>query len=195
MDPHTKLLYFISRSGHESLCVPDVKTAAGESLRYHIFMEMHDSPFYGHRGAVATYGAMRTRFYWPKMYEDIQKYISACPECQNNKINRSKPKGLLQPIQNPTGPGQSLNMDFMTDLPRSYYRGAWYDTCWVLVDRCSHRVYGLLCRKNNTAEELTDLFLHEYVLATMNGLPRELIGDRDRTIPPVNWAHHGRQYG
>ena len=142
-------------------------------------MEMHDSPFYGHRGAVATYGAMRTRFYWPKMYEHIQKYIQSCPECQNNKINRSKPKGLLQPLQSPSSPGQSLNMDFMTDLPRSYYRGAWYDTCWVFVDRCSHRAYGLLCRKNNTAEELTDLFLQEYVLASMNGLPQELVSDRD----------------
>ena len=83
----------------------------------------------------------------------------------------------------------------MTDLPRSYYRGAWYDTCWVLVDRSSHRVYGLLCRKNNTAEELTDLFLHEYVLATMNGLPRELIGDRDRAFTSRHFDHLTRRLG
>ena len=95
------------------------------------------------------------------MYDNIQSYIAACPECQNNKIDRSKPKGLLQPLQVPNSPGQSLNMDFMTDLPRSYYRGAWYDTCWVFVDRCSHRTYALLCRKIDSAKILSDLFMHE----------------------------------
>ena len=115
--------------------------------------------------------------------------------CQNNKINRSKPKGLLQPLQTPTSPGQSLNMDFMTDLPRSYYRGAWYDTCWVFVDRCSHRAYGLLCRKNNTAEELSDLFLHEYVLATMNGLPLELVSDRDTIFTSNHFKNITRRLG
>ena len=195
IDPGNKLLYFLNRNGQEVLCVPDIHTEAGESLRYHIFMEMHDSPFYGHRGAVATYGSMRTRFYWPKMYENIQQYIQACPECQNNKIDRSKPKGRIQPLQNPAQPGQSLNMDFMTDLPRSYYRGAWYDTVWVLVDRCSHRVYGLMCRKNNTAEDLSDLFLHEYVLSTMNGLPLELIGDRDKIFTSHHFDHLSRRLG
>ena len=195
IDSNNKLLYFLNRNGHEVLCVPNVHNSEGESLRYHIFMECHDSPFYGHRGAVATYGIMRARFYWPKMYDNIQQYISCCPECQNNKIDRTKPKGLLQPLQNPTSPGQSLNMDFATDLPRSYYRGAWYDTAWILVDRCSHRAYGLLCRKNNSAEELCSLFMHEYVLGTMNGLPHELIGDRDTIFTSHHFDHFSRRLG
>ena len=86
IDPSTELLYFINRNGQETLCVPDVQNSDSESMRYHIFLEMHDSPFYGHRGAVATYSAMRTRFYWPKMYERIQEYIAVCPECRTIKL-------------------------------------------------------------------------------------------------------------
>ena len=142
------------------MCVPNVDAGNGENIRYHLFLEMHDSPYYGHRGANATYNAMRTKFYWLKMRDDILKWIKSCPECQNNKVDRRAPKGMLQPVQLPYQPCQSYNMDFMTDLPRSYYGGMWYDTCWVFVDRCSHRTYAILCRKDHTADTLFDLFIH-----------------------------------
>ena len=48
------LLYFIYGGGGETLCVPNVKDGLGESIHYHLFLEMHDSLFYGHRGANAT---------------------------------------------------------------------------------------------------------------------------------------------
>ena len=44
----------------------------------------------------------------------------------------------------------------------------------------SHRAYAILCRKNNTAAELFDIFLHELVLRQQNGIPLELISDRDK---------------
>ena len=94
--------------------------------------------------------------------------------------NRSKPKGLLVPVQVPYTPAQAYNMDFMTDLPKSYYRGMWYDQCWVFVDRCSHRTYTILTRKDMTAQECFELFIHEIVLKMQNGIPLELIGDRDK---------------
>ena len=180
IDPVSDLLYFINSDGCETLCVPNVKDGSGESIRYHLFLEMHDSLFYGHRGANATYAHMRSKMYWPKLLKDIRKYILSCNECQNNKIDRQKPKGLLMPVQKPTLPGQSYNMDFMTDLPKALYMGQTYDTAWIFVDRCSHRVYSILCRKNHTAEELFDLFLHQIVLRQANGIPLELISDRDK---------------
>eukprot|EP01050_Picozoa_sp_SAG11_P018116 SAG11_NODE_2691_length_3090_cov_6.560682_2_plen_317_part_00 len=62
IDPTSKLLYFVSTQGHETLCIPDYKIG-GESMRYTIFMELHDSPFFGHRGVTGTIGAIRQRFY------------------------------------------------------------------------------------------------------------------------------------
>ena len=180
IDAQHHLLYWINADGMETLCVPDVVNASGESIRYHLFMEMHDSPFYGHRGVDATYNSMRRKFYWKRMRETIVKYIKSCDQCQNNKIDRSKPKGLLVPVQVPYTPAQAYNMDFMTDLPKSYYRGMWYDQCWVFVDRCSHRTYTILTRKDMTAQECFELFIHEIVLKMQNGVPLELIGDRDK---------------
>ena len=46
-----------------------------------------------------------------------------------------------------------------------------------------------------TAEELSDLFLHEYVLATMNGLPLELISDRDTIFTSNHFKNITRRLG
>jgi transposase InsO family protein len=189
IDTEHQLLYRINIDDSETLCVPNVATANGEHIRYHLFMEMHDSPFYGHRGATATYNAMRQKFHWSNMREDIAKWIKACAQCQNNKIDRSKPKGHMQAVQVPTHPGQAYNMDFMTDLPKSYYCGMWYDTCWVFVDRCSHRTYTILTRKDHTADTHFDLFMHHLCLKQQNGIPLELIGDRDRTFTAKFFDH------
>ena len=151
VDQTTDLLYFINTDDCETLCVPDVKYANGGSIRYHVFLEMHDSLFYGHRGVQATYAQLRQKYYWPKLHKEVHKYIGSCIECQYNKIDRQKPKGLMHPVQVPTLPAQAYNMDFMTDLPKALYKGQTYDTAWIFVGRCSHRAYSILCRKNHTA--------------------------------------------
>ena len=84
----TDLLYFINTDDCETLCVPDVKYANGGSIRYHVFLEMHDSLFYGHRGVQATYAQLRQKYYWPKLHKEVHKYIGSCIECQSNKIDR-----------------------------------------------------------------------------------------------------------
>ena len=101
----------------------------------------------------------------------------------------------MQPVQVPTQPAQSYNMDFMTDLPKSYYNGMWYDTGWVFVDRCSHRTYVIPCRKNHTAEEPFDIFIHNICLKHQNGIPLELISDRDKIFTSKFFDHAATRLG
>ncbi|XP_027178179.1 uncharacterized protein LOC113777345 [Coffea eugenioides] len=37
-------------------------------------------------------------FYWPKMKEDIEAYVKTCHVCQQDKVERKKEPGLLQPL-------------------------------------------------------------------------------------------------
>ena len=119
IDENNELLYNVSQTGKETLCVPQVKRDHGETLRYKLFVELHDTPLTEHRGTAATTFALQARYFWPKLKNDVQKFISACTKCQTNKINRKKPAGGIQILQQPTGPGQSYSMDFLTDLPPS----------------------------------------------------------------------------
>ena len=86
-------------------------------------------------------------------------------------------------------------MDFITDLPRSHYRGSWYDTVWVIVDRFSKRTYTYPVRKTTTAEELTELFMQEYVFKEMNGLPLVIISDRDKLLTSKHFKNLMKRMG
>ena len=62
IDAEHGLLYRVNADDSDTLCVPAVTAANNESIRYHIYMEMHDSPFYGHRGVSGTYNAIQYTF-------------------------------------------------------------------------------------------------------------------------------------
>eukprot|EP01050_Picozoa_sp_SAG11_P037138 SAG11_NODE_14502_length_609_cov_3.054902_1_plen_134_part_10 len=132
-----------------------------------------------HRGYHATASAVRDRYFWPKMDTDIKKYIKVCPECQNSKIDRQKPRGLLINLDTPVSPGLAYNMDFVTDLPSSLYKGLRYDMALVIVDRCSYRTYILPCRKTDSAESISEAFFDEVVCKSGNGVPLYIVSDRD----------------
>jgi hypothetical protein len=73
---------------------------------------------------------IRRNFWWPKMIQEIIKYVQSCPECQLNKPARHKAYGFLQPLEPAYAPWQSIAMDFITDLPLS--DGC--DQLWVIID-------------------------------------------------------------
>ena len=53
----------------------------------------------GHIGISKTLKKIQTRFWWPKMMEDVQKYVKACNVCQRSKALPTQPGGFLQPLE------------------------------------------------------------------------------------------------
>jgi hypothetical protein len=47
----------------------------GEEERKRILYEFHDAPLGGHRGMNKTYKAIRSKFYWPDMKNEIEEYV------------------------------------------------------------------------------------------------------------------------
>ena len=73
----------------------------------------HDSQVAEHFGTYKTIGRIRANFYWPKMDEQITEYVRFSDVCQHNKVIRHKKYGLLEPIDVPMRPWNSISMDFM----------------------------------------------------------------------------------
>jgi hypothetical protein len=48
-----------------------------------------------------TQALLERGFYWPKMIDDVDEYVSTCVVCQQNKVERAKPIGLLEPLPVP----------------------------------------------------------------------------------------------
>ena len=121
------------------LCVPDVYDESGVHHRKRIFDECHSVEHRGHRGIAATRAAMQDRFFWPKMASrDIPDMVHACVTCNNCKIQRQKPQGLMNPVETPTNIGQMYNIDFIGPLPKSSLGS---DMMMICVDRFSRRVF------------------------------------------------------
>jgi hypothetical protein len=92
------------------------------------------------------------------MNEDILEFVRSCPECHKNKSAKHKPQGLLQPLDTPYIPWQSISMDLIIDLPLSEE----CDQLWVIVDRFSKMSHFIPLKKTaKTAQHLPTIYASE----------------------------------
>ena len=73
-----------------------------KDLRPTLVSEYHESIVGGgHQGFKRVYEAVKQRYYWPRMYEDIREYVKSCTTCQRGKNARPRPPPL-HPLPTPT---------------------------------------------------------------------------------------------
>ena len=83
-----------------------------QSLVTLVIQNLHSSPSGGHMGITRTLYRARERFFWPKMQETIQSFVTRCPTCNRNKSDSKQGKAPLQPI-NISEPFLFWAMDYM----------------------------------------------------------------------------------
>jgi len=143
-----------------------------EGIRTTLIAKHHDPPQAGHGGMAKTTELIKRRYYWPKIREDITRFIKNCDTCQRTKVVRHAPYGLLQSSEAPDRPWKSIAMDFITDLPKS----EGYDTILVVIDRLTKMSHFIPCSKDLDAWQFANLFMKEIV--RLHGLPHDIITDR-----------------
>ena len=107
------------------------------------------------------------------MGEDVVEYVRACLICQQDKVERCKPGGLLEPLPIPERPWESVSMDFISSLPRVGDFGS----ILVVVDRLSKYGIFIPAPLHCSAEEAARLFLKHVVKYW--GIPQNIVSDRD----------------
>lgn len=55
----------------------------------------HDPPTCAHFGFYKTLARIQDYYYWPKMRQDILKYVRYCKICQSQKLANTKTMGLM----------------------------------------------------------------------------------------------------
>jgi hypothetical protein len=149
-------------------------------VREHLFHLAHD--VLGHFGFEKSYGSLRSSFYWPKMRTDLQNaYVRGCADCQRNKGSTSLPSGPLHPLPIPDQRGDSVAIDFVGPLPED--DGC--DTIITFTDRLNSDYRLVASRADITAEQLATVFFDEWYCE--NGLPREIVSDRDKLFTSKFW--------
>ena len=150
------------------------------SLRETLFQLAHD--VLGHFGFDKTYGSLWSAYYWPNMHRDLEKgYVASCPDCQCNKSSTSKPIGPLHPLPIPDQRGDSVAIDFIGPLPEDDGK----DCIITFTDCLGSDIQLAATRTDLNAEELAYLFFDKWYCE--NGLPTDIISDRDKLFMSKFW--------
>lgn len=73
----------------------DEKLFVPPPMRLRILRESHDSATANHDGVGATCSRL-SQLWWPKMKEDVMRYVAACEICQKRKPDKQKQAGTMQ---------------------------------------------------------------------------------------------------
>ncbi len=150
------------------------------NIREQLFRLAHDS--LGHFGADKAYGSLRDAYYWPNMRCDLElSYIPSCEPCQRNKSRTSKIPGPLHPLPVPEKRGESVAIDFIGPLPED----GGFNCIATFTDRIGADVRIVPCKTTLTAEGMAQLFFDSWYCE--NGLPLEIISDRDKLFISKFW--------
>jgi hypothetical protein len=160
------------------------------SLRTRLLHECHDAPTSGHLGKDKTIDQVKRKFYWPRMDDEIHKYVTSCDSCQRNKPSNQSKIGLLQPLPIPDRPWQQVSLDLITQLPKS---SAGNDAIVVFVDKLTKMVHYVATTTNVTAPQLSQLFMRE--VCRLHGVPESILSDRDPRFTAHFWRALWAQLG
>ncbi|XP_044720159.1 reverse transcriptase (RNA-dependent DNA polymerase) domain-containing protein [Hirsutella rhossiliensis] len=174
------------------LIVPAQTSDKQTFLQTALIREAHEPQIFAHAGQNKVIKLLQRDFYWPRMKEDIRRYIRNCHDCRRNKTPRDKTPGLLHPLPVPTSVWEHVECDGK-DMPKDRYG---YDYVWTFVCKLSRIIATLPGKKNDTAEVLASRYfryLYRFFgmpsygfLTTLDSLflpsSQRLTGSRERSI-------------
>jgi len=97
------------------VCIPN-----DAKVKWLILEEGHKSRLSLHPGMTKMYQDLKESFSWQGMKKDVAQFVSACPNCQKAKVEHHRPGGILRPLEIPVWKWDSISMDFVTHLPRTF---------------------------------------------------------------------------
>ncbi|MBW0593768.1 hypothetical protein O181_133483, partial [Austropuccinia psidii MF-1] len=136
-----------------------------------ILQECHEFPYMGHMSEDRTRERVASTAWWPKWEQELSEYINTCEICQKANRKQGKKYGLLQHIEEPKHPWETINMDWVTGLVPGGKES--YNSCLIIVDRFKKSMRCLPCHKEDTAMDTALLFWNN-IISTC-GVPKIII--------------------
>ena len=161
----------------DKLVVPDVG-----DLRKQVFDAFHYEATSGHYGSDKTIELLGRYYWWPGYTVDIRRWCSECQACQRAKPSHEKPKGLLQPLQIPDQPWDSISCDWITGLPQTR---SGHDAILVVVDRLTKMAHFIPTTTRCSALDTADLIYSK--VWCRHGMSLEIVSDRDARFTSALW--------
>ena len=141
------------------------------SLQKELIKAFHDIPIAGHFGATKVAKALRQRFFWRHLLEDVRAYIRGCLICQRKKPAFPKKQGLMK-LFSASYPFEWVEFDLLGPFPLSKNGNR-----YVAVMICRFTRYPeIVGIPDTSADAAAEAFINEIVCR--HGVPRYLCTDR-----------------
>ncbi|KAL0554684.1 hypothetical protein IC582_008611 [Cucumis melo] len=116
------------------------------------------------------------------MRDDVMQYTKTCLICQQDKVEKVKVAGLLDPLPVPTRPWESVSMNFITYLPKV----GDFEAILVIIDRFSKYATFIPTTRQCSAEMTAQLFFKHVV--KLWGVSTSIVSDRDGRFIGSFWT-------
>ena len=145
-----------------------------QSLRVVAFHEAHNILHQGHE---RSFDSLAFQYYWPNMKSDIELWVKACPQCQQNKISRHNRQQLHNFPANPARL-RVLHVDLVCPSAISYLSfgndTVGFRFILTMRDRATGFVVAVPIKDKRTTTIIWTLFLHYF---SIFGPPDTLVAD------------------
>ncbi|MBW0493871.1 hypothetical protein O181_033586 [Austropuccinia psidii MF-1] len=116
----------------------------------------HDCPYMGHMSEDRTKERVASTAWWPKREKELSEHISSCERCQKANRKHGQEYEVLQPIEAPKHPWETIKLDWVTGVVPGGKENS--NAFLIIVDRFSISVRCLPCYKEDTSIDTALLF-------------------------------------
>lgn len=145
----------------------------GRNVHEIVIAEAHS--LLAHLGASKTLAYLRDNVWWKDMTSDTTIYCQSCMTCKQSKPSTQKPYGLLNPLDIPSYPWESIGVDFVGPLPESKNWDGIFNSITVVICLLTLMVHLIPSRKDYNACEIAELMFE--AVYKHHGLPKSIVSD------------------
>ena len=106
-------------SGAGTQQIQQILIPANQKIRDEVFKWSHAHPSAGHFGIEATAARAMLKFYWPGIYSDMRKWVTACETCLA-KQQKVQTTATVHVPRRHGYPGEILYVDLVGPMPKSH---------------------------------------------------------------------------
>ncbi|MBW0495503.1 hypothetical protein O181_035218 [Austropuccinia psidii MF-1] len=139
----------------------------------------------GHMSEERTTERIASTAWWPEWEQVLSEYINTCEIFQTLNRKHGKKYGLLQQIEEPKHPWETINMDWGTGLVPGGKEN--FNDCLVIVERYRKGLRCQTCHKEDTEMDTALLFCNNII--SICGVPRFILSDRDQSLTSEFWTN------
>lgn len=153
-----------------------------EYLRQQEIIQKYHEGKTNHRGIDECYLALSRQYYWPKMKDQISKYINECTICGQGKYERNPIKQQFNLVPPPAKPFEVIHLDLFTVESEKFL---------TIIDSFSKYAQAYHLR-DGTAISVIQALL---IFCTHHGLPLTIVTDRGTEFTNQLFLEFNRLHG